>query len=331
MAPIGEEAMTTEATELFDPSSKYAIGIDIGGTKINAGIVTHKGEILLSESLETLAGQENTVRRVQQAIQHVIEEASKTWPDIRYRGIGIGSAGQVDWHEGSIRYASELIPGYSGAQLKSILEKQYGMTVWVDNDVNVIALAEMRLGAGLGKRQFICLALGTGVGGAVVIDGRLLHGAWGGAGELGHMSVDFRGIPCICGARGCLEQYASGTSIARLMRERLAAIGTPNEQVNARDVFALWQEGDPLAASVMDEMIAALGSAITSLIHIFNPELIIIGGGVAESGEQLVDRLRQEVSRHTMPSFAEGVQIETARLGNWSGMIGAALQAWEYE
>ncbi|MFF2886334.1 ROK family protein [Paenibacillus sp. NPDC057967] len=323
--------MTTEKTDLFDPASKYAIGIDIGGTKINAGIMTHKGEILLSESWETLAGQENTVRRVQGFIQRLIEEASKTWPDIRYRGIGIGSAGQVDWQEGSIRHASELIPGYSRAQLRSILEKQYGMTVWVDNDVNVIALSEMRLGAGLGKRQFICLALGTGVGGAVVAEGRLLHGAWGGAGELGHMSVDFQGIPCICGSRGCLEQYASGTSIAWRMRERLAASGTPNEGVNARDVFALWQAGDSLAASVMDETIAALGSAITSLIHIFNPELIIIGGGVAESGAPLLERLRQEVSRYTMPSFAEGVQIETARLGNWSGMIGAALQAWEYE
>ncbi|MFD0589326.1 ROK family protein [Paenibacillus sp. GCM10027627] len=323
--------MTTLTTELFEPTSTFAIGVDIGGTKINAGIVTNEGEILLSESIETLAGKENTVLRVQLAIQHVMKEANKKWPDIRYRGIGIGTAGQVDWHEGSIRHASELIPGYSGVQLKSVFQAQYGLPVWVDNDVNVLALAEMRLGAGVGRRHFICLALGTGVGGAIVADGRLLHGAWGGAGEIGHLSVDFRGISCVCGSRGCLEQYASGTSIARQMRERLSASGNPHDGISARDVFSLWQKGDPLAAQVMDETIAALGAAITSLIHIFNPELIVIGGGVAESGKTLVNRLREEVSRQTMPSLGGGVHIEAARLGNWSGMIGAALQAWEYE
>lgn len=318
------------STEIFDPSSSYAIGVDIGGTKINTGIVTEEGEVLLTHSLGTLAGQANTAVRVQEAVKGLLAEARNQRPGIRYKGIGVGSAGQVDWEDGSIRHASGLIGGYSGTKLKRMLRDGFRLPVRVDNDVNVLALTEKRLGAGQGVRNMICLALGTGVGGAIVADGRLVHGAWGGAGELGHMSVDFQGIPCICGARGCLEQYASGTGIARRMRERLSSTGRA-EQLDTREVFARWEAGDPLAADVMNETIAALGTAIASLIHLFNPELIIVGGGVAEAGKLLMERLREEVSRRAMPSLAEGVRIEAAYRGNWSGMIGAALQIWEYE
>ncbi|WP_169082064.1 ROK family protein [Paenibacillus sp. PL91] len=318
------------STEIFDPSSIYAIGVDIGGTKINTGIVTEGGEVLLTHSLGTLAGQANTAGRVQEAVKGLLAEARNQRPGIRYKGIGVGSAGQVDWEDGSIRHASGLIVGYSGTKLKRMLQDGFRLPVRVDNDVNVLALTEKRLGAGQGVRNMICLALGTGVGGAIVADGRLVHGAWGGAGELGHMSVDFQGIPCICGARGCVEQYASGTGIARRMRERLSSTGRA-EQLDTREVFARWEAGDPLAADVMNETIAALGTAIASLIHLFNPELIIVGGGVAEAGKLLMERLREEVSRRSMPSLAEGVRIEAAYRGNWSGMIGAALQIWEYE
>lgn len=160
-----------------------------------------------------------------------------------------------------------------------------------------------------------------------MVDGRIVHGNWGGAGELGHITVDYRGTACVCGGRGCLEQYASGTSIARRMRERLAASSVLWERVDTREVFARWAEGDSLAAEVMNETLAALGSAVASLIHAFNPQLIVIGGGVAEAGEKLMTALREEVGRRTMPSMLEGVLIEPAYQGNWSGMIGAALQA----
>ncbi|OBZ16471.1 MULTISPECIES: ROK family protein [Bacillales] len=317
--------------ERFDPSSSFAIGVDIGGTKINSGIVTKEGEVLLSFSLSTLAGQANTVDRVQEAVEGLLAKARLQQPGIRFKGIGVGSAGQVDWKEGSIRHASELIAGYTGTKLKRILQNRFLLPVWVDNDVNVLALTEMRLGAGQGVSNLICLALGTGVGGAIVVDGRLMHGNWGGAGELGHLSVDFKGIPCVCGARGCLEQYASGTSIARRMREKLAASSMLDEQLDTREVIYRWQAGDPIAVDVMDETIAALGTAIASLIHTFNPELIIVGGGVAETGKPLLERLRAEVRLRSMPSLAAGVRIEAAYRGNWSGMIGAALQVWEYE
>jgi glucokinase len=316
--------------ELFEPGSSYAIGVDIGGTKINAGVVGENGDILHTYSLRTLAGQANTADRILEAVKNLVAEAQIMQPGIHFRGIGVGSAGQVDWGSGSIRFASELIPGYGGTKLKDLLQKQFGLPVYVDNDVNVLALTEKRLGAGQGVDNFICLALGTGVGGAIVVDGRIVHGTWGGAGELGHMCVDFNGPRCVCGGRGCLEQYASGTSIARRMGEKLASCSSPEENVDTREVFTRWTAGDPLATEVMDETIAALGAAIASLIHTFNPQLIVIGGGVAEAGESLFAKLQEEVQRRSMPSLLDGVRIESAYRGNWSGMIGAALQLWEY-
>ncbi|NOV00717.1 ROK family protein [Paenibacillus planticolens] len=314
----------------YDAHSAYAIGVDIGGTKINAGIVSRSGEVLYSISFSTLAGQTDTGGRVLEAVQGLLKKLELEQPNLRIRGIGVGSAGQIDWSSGQIRFASDLIPGYQGTQLKKMMEEHFSMPVRVDNDVNVLALTEKRFGAGKGIDHFICLALGTGVGGAIVVDGRLVHGAWGGAGELGHMSVNFQGPLCICGGRGCLEQYASGTSIARRMREKLEAEGIPVEKVDTREVFARWHAGDRLANAIMEETIAALGTGIASLIHTFNPGLIVIGGGVAEAGELLFDRLRQEVSNRTMASMLETVRIEPAYKGNWGGMIGAALQIWEY-
>ncbi|MDQ6422422.1 putative N-acetylmannosamine-6-phosphate 2-epimerase [Paenibacillus sp. LHD-117] len=322
-------ARYVRALDAFEAESPYAIGVDIGGTKINAGIVSLAGEVVLTHSLSTSGGKTDTAGRVMEAIDGLLSVAKARYPDIRCKGIGVGTAGQVDWREGSIRHASELIAGYTGTKLKALLEERYRLPVRVDNDVNALALTELRLGAGIGVGHFVCIALGTGVGGAVVTDGRLLRGAWGGAGELGHLSVDFRGEPCVCGARGCLEQYASGTGIARRMRERLAAAGRSSEQPDSREVIALWQAGEPLASAIMDEAISALGAAIASLIHTFNPELIVVGGGVADAGPPLLGRLREEALRRAMPSLSNGVRIEAAYRGSWSGMIGAALQLWE--
>lgn len=318
-----------QALERYATGPAHAIGVDVGGTKINAGIVAENGDVLLSHSLGMAGGGTDPAGRIAEAIDGLLARARDRYPDIRIAGIGVGTAGQVDWREGKIRYASELIAGYTGTQLKAMLEERYGLSARVDNDVNALALAELRHGAGRGTDHFVCLALGTGVGGAVVADGRLLRGAWGGAGELGHLSVDFRGESCICGSRGCLEQYASGTGIARRMRDRLAEAGQAGSEPDAREIVRLWQQGEPLAAAVMEEAIAALGAAIASLVHALNPELVVVGGGIADAGPPLLDRLREETFRRAMPSLAAGVRIEAAHRGNWSGMVGAALLTWE--
>lgn len=316
--------------EDYDPLMEYAVGVDIGGTKINAGLVTPQGDVVHTVSLSTKAGFTKTVDRAIQAIQRLIEEATVMHAGVQIKGIGVGTAGQIDWEAGSIRSASELIPGYAGTDLKALLQTQFQLPVIVDNDVNVLALTEKYLGSCIGVEDFICLALGTGVGGAIIVGGRLIHGSWGGAGELGHMSVDFKGPACVCGGKGCLEHYASGTSIARRMQEKLTIHSLPLDNINSREVIARWREGDRLATEVMEETIAALGSAIASFIHIFNPKVIVIGGGVAEAGELLFEGIRREVATRTMSSMLEGVRIEAAYRGNSCGMIGAALQIWEY-
>ncbi|MVP02350.1 ROK family protein [Paenibacillus lutrae] len=313
-----------------NPLQEFAIGVDVGGTKIHAGIVGRHGEVFRSVGVPTLAGEEEVLSRIVAAIEKLQAEAAASGEHYPLAGIGIGTAGQVDRSDGSIRYASDLLPGYTGVPLKRLVEERFGLPVRVDNDVNVLVLTEKTIGAAQGAEHMLCLALGTGVGGAVLAEGKLLHGAWGGAGELGHMSVDFHGLPCVCGGIGCLEQYASGTGIAKRMQTRLQALGMEaGSTVDSREVFTRWQAGDSEAAAVMDETFAALGAALSSLIHTFNPEVVVIGGGVAEAGESFFTRVREETSRRCMASFMENVQIVPAHQGNWSGMIGAALQLWE--
>jgi len=316
---------------VHDADSIYAIGVDIGGTKINAGLIRENGEIVWNCSVETLAGQANPADRAIDAITNVLKFLNHSGIEPRLKGIGVGSSGQIEWRTGNIRFGTELIPGYVGTPLKQMLEDAFGLPVLVDNDVNVLCLTEKVLGTGRGVNHLLCLALGTGVGGALMIDGRIYHGAWGGAAEAGHMSVDYKGLPCLCGGAGCLEQYASGTGIAARMRRRLSEQGVPDETITARDVMALWQAGDGIATEIMDETFAALGTALASLIHLFNPEVVIIGGGVAEAGERFISRVREEVHRRTMRSYLERLRIEPAFQGNLSGMIGAALQMWEYD
>lgn len=389
---------------------QYAIGVDVGGTKINAGWISAEGEVLHSHTIPTAAGEVRVMDRILEAIWAVHALKDEVLPEgAGFAGIGVGTAGQVDAETGSIRFASDLLPGYTGTKVKQELEETFGVPVYVDNDVNVLALTELKLGAGRGAKHLICLALGTGVGGAIVVDGRIVHGAWGGAAELGHLSVDFNGLPCVCGGVGCLEQYASGTGIAKRMNMKLAANGVPGQHkpgtyedrnlvetvetvqaedgnpdsvemnlaeaedrdeivqakdgdrepveavqaengprnsdntvqakvesggesqvatIDAKQVISLWQEGDTLATEVMEETFAALGAAIASIAHLFNPEVVVIGGGVAEAGEPIFERVREEAKKRGMSSFMDDLQIVPAFQGNWSGMIGAALQVW---
>lgn len=316
---------------------EYAIGVDVGGTKINAGWISSDGEVLLHHTIPTAAGQGRVMDRILQAIEAVHADKDQLPEGAVFAGIGVGTAGQVDAATGAIRFASDLLPGYTGTKVKQEIEEKYRVPTFVDNDVNVLAWTELKLGAGRGARHLICLALGTGVGGAIVVDGKLVHGTWGGAAELGHLSVDFNGLPCVCGGIGCLEQYASGTGIAKRMQMKLDAAREAGQhhpasadsgQVDAKQVVTLWQAGDALATEVMDETFAALGAAIASLAHAFNPEVIVIGGGVAEAGEPIFTRIREEANKRGMRSFMEDLRIVPAYQGNWSGMIGAALQVW---
>jgi glucokinase len=317
--------------EAYHPDSLHAIGVDIGGTKINLGVINRQGEVILSSNLLTHAGQDNMLERISEEIKGLLQQLEVEKPGTIISGIGVGTAGQVDWQTGSIRFASDLLPGYTGTKIKEQLHQMLELPVFVDNDVNVLALSEKYFGSARGLKHVIILALGTGVGGAIMVEGSIVHGAWGGAGEIGHMSVNFKGSSCICGNIGCLEQYASGKGIAKLMNDRLAAAEPEitHPIVDAKEVVARWLSHDSVASEVMDEVFAALGSAIASLVHIFNPELIVMGGGVSEVGEVFLSRVREETQKRAMPSMYAGVRIEASYQGNLSSMIGAGMLVWE--
>lgn len=314
------------------PNNSIAIGIDIGGTKIRMGLVRSDGEVLQQFTLPTMAAEKRVMEQVFQGIDKMLSDCKEHHPDMRLDGIGIGSAGQIDFSSGNVHYANDLIPGYTGTPIKELVSKRYELPVHVDNDVNVLALAEAVFGAGRKARNIVCLALGTGVGGAIIMDGVLVHGSRGGAGEIGHLSVDRHGPRCICGNVGCLELYASGTGIAHRYREKKEASGLSltGSEGSTVDVVARWMDGEPEAIEVMGEAIATLGSAITSLIHVLNPEVIVIGGGIAGLGEPLFAPLREYVANQAMPSMSDVASIVPAELGESSNMVGAAIQVWIY-
>lgn len=305
---------------------EVAVGIDIGGTKIGAGLVDAGGTLVYETTLPTMAAQRQVTAQAIKAAERALAEAASR--GLTVSGIGVGSAGQIDFAGGTVLAATDLLPGYGGTPLAALLRDAFGLPVVVDNDVNTLAVAEKTIGRGQGCGHFVCVALGTGVGGAVVTDGAIVHGALGAAGELGHLSVKYDGPRCMCGNYGCLELYASGTGIARMMRERRR--GDEAAAPDSRQVAERWLAGEAEAALVMNETIAALATGLASLIHVLNPQLIVIGGGVADIGEPFLELLREETKRRTMPALFAGVRIEPAVVGSKSGMIGAALQIWEY-
>lgn len=315
---------------LYDPHAEYAIGVDIGGTKINIGIIDTQGKIVMDTQLPALELSSDTIYRVSQEITRLVRLFREQNAGACVRGIGVGSTGHIDTKKGTVRSGANRASKYQDMSIRDMLEHELHVPVRVDNDVNVLALTEKYFGEGRNVKHMLCIALGTGVGGAMLIEGQLMHGVWGGAGEIGHVSVDFHGPRCVCGANGCLQLYASGTGIARMMNDKLAETGRSEaEAIDSKETIRRWLSDDPLATEVMNEAIAALSTALAGVIHWHNPELIVIGGGVAEVGEQLMDRIREETERKTIPSFYRSVRITSALHGNHAGMIGAAMLHWE--
>ncbi|MCC3377393.1 ROK family protein [Cohnella sp. REN36] len=312
----------------------FAIGVDIGGTKIQFAAVAQDGTVLCRHQVPTEAsrGPAQLMDKVLAGIDRTREEMRQAG---RPAGVGIGSAGQIDCRSGEVVYASDLLPGWAGTPVKRLVEARFGLPVRIDNDVNVVAVAEKVYGAGRSCGSFVCIALGTGIGGAMVEGGQLVRGAFGGAGELGHVSVDFEGPLCSCGNNGCVELYASGSGISRLGRDALAAARdegrpAPGWEPASRDIIAAWLAGEPLAGQVMDRALRALGAAIAGYIHMFNPEAVIVGGGVAEAGEPFFAALETQVRRRTSAAMRDACRLLPAYVGADAGVIGAAAQIWHY-
>jgi glucokinase len=306
-----------------------SIGIDIGGTKIALGLADQSGTILAKTVVPTpKAGRREILSIMKEKVYSLMEEAdSKDWPKII--GIGIGTAGQIDFKNGCVLSGTTNIQGWNNVPLREEIENAFLLPVWVDNDVNVVLLAEKYLGAAVDENDVVCLALGTGVGGAVISGGEILRGSWGSAAELGHISIDLNGPLCNCGFRGCLETYASGPSIARMMKERLGTHG--GEQITSQYVFSLFQQGDRTAVSVIDTMIHSLSFAIVNFIHTFNPSVVLLGGGVMSNGEWILEAVKEKIKTLGLRSMVDPVKVVSAKLGPDAGLIGAAYQSFVYQ
>ncbi|MBI2861028.1 MAG: ROK family protein [Chloroflexi bacterium] len=318
-------------------TSAAVLAIDLGGSKISSALVSREGRVLASERVPTLAaeGPQPVIGRIFGLIDSLL--ARHTLNPSDFCGISIAAAGAVDSARGLVTFSPNL-PGWLDIPLRDIIREKYTVDTFLVNDASAAALGEHRLGAGRGTRDMVLLTLGTGIGGGIIIDGRLYTGATGAAAELGHMVIDIDGPDCPCGNRGCLEVLASGTAVAREAVSRIRSGGKSAladmaggrlDSITAVMVEAAARQGDALAADVIHRAATYLGYGMTSLVNIFNPEALIIGGGMSDMGDLLLEPARQIVRTKAFPVSAAAVRIGVAEVGNDAGLYGAACFAFE--
>lgn len=295
---------------------RRVIGVDLGGTKILAGVVHRDGRVERRRERPTPTGsQEELLAELDEAIEELLDE------DVTAIGLGVPS--RVDQRTGTV-VGSINIP-LAGVALRERMSRRFGLPVAVDNDANVATIAEWQLGAGRGTSHVVMLTLGTGVGGGLVLDGRPYRGSTGVGAELGHMVIEHDGQPCqgACSGRGHLEAVASGTAADGRARE---AFGP---SADAHRLVRLAEEGDPRARGELAAIGRRLGSAIGTLVNVFDPEVVVIGGGFAAAGEYLLGPAREIVAREALPPSRDSVRIVRAELGTAAGLVGAALIGFE--
>ena len=315
------EAVATVAPETrvegIPPGRQPVLAFDIGGTKLAAGVVDGSGIIhsFLVAPTRPEDGPGLVLARLFELGRQAVTGSDVAWQQIA--AVGIGCGGPLDAERGLL-LAPPHLPGWVGVPVASLAQREFERPAFLENDGTAAAAGEHLYGAGVGTRNFVYLTISTGVGGGVVVDNRLFRGPFGNGTELGHITVDWHGRLCRgCGRRGCLEAYVSGTSIGERGRE--AGL----ENVTAEDVAAAARDGDPIATAVWEETVAALACGVTSIVNIFEPEVVVIGGGVSRSGEQLLGPVRDLVRAHAMGSAAHG-EIVQAALGDYVGVVGAA-------
>jgi len=313
---------------------RHLLALDIGGTKIAAAIVSETGALVQRAQCATLAaeGAEAVLARAVALGRQVMAASPESAPV----AAGVGTGGQVDAADGHIIYATPLLPGWSGLPLRQRLEEAWQLPVQGENDVNAAGLGEAIHGAGQGLHHLLCVAVGTGIGGAIILDGRIYHGATGLAGHLGHLSIAaIRGRRCNCGGVGCVEMYASGPAIEAAWIKQIGPRRTrqwlccePREVTVARiaALAASAEEGSAPARQVLGQAGGYLGQAIASLLNVLNPQLVVVGGGVAQAGAPVFAGIRQAVRERAMPSVQQ-TPIVPAALGPDAALVGAAMAA----
>ncbi|MBY8886224.1 ROK family glucokinase [Streptomyces sp. PTM05] len=303
------------------------IGVDIGGTKIAAGVVDEEGSILETCKVPTPPTPEGVIDAIADAVRTV----SASHPA---EAVGIGAAGYVDNKRATVLFAPNI--NWRHEALKDKVEQRVGLPVVVENDANAAAWGEYRFGAGQGHDDVVCITLGTGLGGGIIIGGRLHRGRFGVAGEFGHIRVVPDGLLCGCGSQGCWEQYASGRALVRYARQRAAATpenaevllglgdGTP-ETIEGKHISEAARAGDPVAVDSFRELARWAGAGLADLASLFDPSAFIVGGGVSDEGDLVLDPIRKSFRRWLVGNqWRPHAQVLAAQLGGEAGLVGAA-------
>ena len=312
------------------------LAIDLGGTKIITAIFSG-GQVIAKERCLTLAdeGKQSVINRLLSSIDYIL--SLENIDSSQLGSISIAAAGAIDFERGLITLSPNL-PGWHDVLLRDIVKEKYKVNTLLLNDASAAALGEHRFGVGRGVSNLILLTIGTGIGGGIIINGRLYNGPSGSAGEIGHMTIDVNGPKDRCGNIGCLETLASGTAMAREAKKRITQgensslvelVTGKIEDITAEKIGVAAQNGDTLALDVIVEAGTYLGVGMVNLVNIFNPEMIVVGGGVANLGDLLLDPTRQVVRERAFQISARAVRIVTAQLGDEAGVFGAAVFALE--
>lgn len=305
---------------------QFAIGIDLGGTSIKYALIDDEGVFHYQGKLPSKAevSAEAVIGQLITAVNEVKSFAAGEHVEIS--GIGIGTPGIVDATNRIVLGGAENIQGWENLPLADRIEAGTGLPVLLGNDANLMGLGETMYGAGRGATHVVFLTVGTGIGGAVVIDGKLFNGFANRGTELGHVPLIANGEPCACGSVGCLEHYASTSALVRRFEKRIADAGIvySNEEVNGELIVRLYKEGDKMATECLDEHCDFLGHGIAGFINIFSPQRIVIGGGLSEAGDFYIQKVSEKAHRYAIADCAVNTEIMAASLGNRAGCIGAA-------
>jgi glucokinase len=306
---------------------EYAGGIDVGGTHTKIGLVEPDGRIVAQARLEPdpRGAFEELAEVIADALQRLHAQAGG-----RLAAVGIGNPGYTDRYSGITVGGAFNVPCLHGNSLAAWMGARFGVPARADNDGTCAAAAELAWGAGRGLPNFLLITLGTGIGGGLVLEARVVRGARGFAGEAGHFCVQPEGLECVCGGRGCLEQYASAGAILRRYQELLRQRGLPvDPDLGPASVVAAAASGEPLALQVVEEAARAIARMFGSVTNLLNLDACLIGGGLSQAGDFLLRLVREAVPGFTLPLFAESLRVLPAALRNDAGLLGAAALAWE--
>lgn len=287
------------------------IGLDIGGTAVKYGLLDENGVILELGEFPTEAekGVENLFKNICGVIDKYLSD------DIL--GIAVSGTGQIDGTIGKVIGGNPIIPGWIGTNLVEKLEDRYKIPAVLENDVNCAALGEKWLGAGKNSENFVCLTIGTGIGGGIILNGDIFRGDTYVAGEFGHIQIVKSGEECLCGKKGCYERYASATALVKMVKEKT------RKTLNGKEIFELEKSGDKEIKEIVDRWIDYFTDGLSTIAYIFNPPLVVIGGGVTKQGEYLLNRILVSLDSKLGINYKKNLKIKFAELGNNAGILGA--------